>query len=74
MTSAYSLAQVVGGVVLGALSDRVMSRRSVLLLSFMGSCVSYGLVGLSSSLSMLLLGRIIVGLVKQARASVVDEC
>lgn len=77
MTSAYSLAQVVGGVVLGALSDRVMSRRSVLLLSFMGSCVSYGLVGLSSSLSMLLLGRIIVGLVKQTMTistAIVSEC
>ncbi|CAM9417974.1 unnamed protein product, partial [Sphacelaria rigidula] len=73
MTSAYSLAQIVGGLVLGALSDRVMSRRSVLLLSFMGSCVSYGLVGLSSSLWMLLLGRIIVGLTMTISTAIVSE-
>lgn len=67
MASAYSLAQIVGGLVLGTLSDRVMSRRSVLLLSFVGSAISYGLVGLSRSLRMLLLARVIVGLVKQVR-------
>ncbi|CAM9537308.1 unnamed protein product, partial [Choristocarpus tenellus] len=65
MSSAYSFAQILGGLVLGALSDNFLSRRSVLLLSFLGSCLSYGLVGLSSSLSMLLVGRVIVGLVKQ---------
>ncbi|CAM9193978.1 unnamed protein product [Chrysoparadoxa australica] len=65
VTSAYSAAQIVGGVCLGALSDRVFSRRSMLLLSFAGSCISYGLIGLSSSLGLLLTSRIIVGLVKQ---------
>ncbi|CAM9771176.1 unnamed protein product [Ascophyllum nodosum] len=65
MSSAYSLSQIVGGLVLGALSDRVMSRRSVLVLSFVGSAVSYGTIALSSSLSMLLAGRVLVGLVKQ---------
>lgn len=67
MASAYSLSQIVGGLVLGTLSDHVMSRRSVLLLSFVGSAISYGLVGLSRSLRMLLLARVIVGLVKQVR-------
>ena len=65
MSSAYSLSQIVGGLVLGALSDRAMSRRSVLLISFLGSSVSYGTIGLSSSLNMLLVGRVVVGLVKQ---------
>lgn len=57
---------------LGALSDRAMSRRSVLLISFLGSALSYGTIGLSSSLNMLLMGRVVVGLVKQVRAS--DRC
>ncbi|CAN0070555.1 unnamed protein product [Scytosiphon promiscuus] len=65
MSSVYSLSQIVGGLVLGALSDRIMSRRSVLLLSFLGSALSYGAIGLSSSLSMLVAGRVVVGLVKQ---------
>eukprot|EP00752_Nemacystus_decipiens_P002470 g2326.t1 len=65
LSSAYSLSQIVGGLVLGALSDRAMSRRSVLLISFLGSAVSYGTIGLSTSLSMLLMGRVVVGLVKQ---------
>lgn len=65
MSSAYSLSQIVGGLVLGALSDRAMSRRSVLLISFLGSSLSYGTIGLSSSLDMLLVGRVVVGLVKQ---------
>lgn len=42
-----------------------MSRRSVLLLSFLGSAASYGTIGLSTSLGMLLMGRVVVGLVKQ---------
>ncbi|CAN0307900.1 unnamed protein product, partial [Ectocarpus sp. 12 AP-2014] len=65
MSSAYSLSQIVGGLVLGALSDRALSRRSVLLISFLGSALSYGTIGLSSSLTMLLVGRVVVGLVKQ---------
>lgn len=69
MSSVYSLSQIIGGLVLGALSDRIMSRRSVLLLSFMGSALSYGAIGLSSSLSMLVAGRVVVGLVKQVRAA-----
>lgn len=67
MTSAYSFAQIVGGLVLGALSDRALSRRTVLIISFLGSALSYGTIGLSNSLNMLLAGRVIVGLVKQVR-------
>lgn len=70
MSSAYSLSQIVGGFVLGALSDRALSRRSVLLISFLGSALSYGAIGLSSSLTMLLVGRVVVGLVKQVCACV----
>lgn len=68
MSSAYSCSQIVGGLVLGALSDHAMSRRNVLIISFLGSALSYGTIGLSSSLNMLLAGRVIVGLVKQVSA------
>lgn len=67
MSSVYSLSQIVGGLVLGGLSDRIMSRRSVLVLSFVGSAISYGTIALSSSLNMLLAGRVLVGLVKQVK-------
>lgn len=73
MSSAYSLSQIVGGLVLGALSDRAMSRRSVLLISFLGSSLSYGMIGLSSSLSMLLVGRVVVGLVKQVNRKKISK-
>lgn len=65
MASLYSASQLVGGLVLGALSDRLFSRRSMLLLSFMGSSIGYGLIGVSTSLSLLIVSRVVVGLVKQ---------
>eukprot|EP00611_Tribonema_gayanum_P026748 TRINITY_DN6444_c0_g1_i2.p1 TRINITY_DN6444_c0_g1~~TRINITY_DN6444_c0_g1_i2.p1 ORF type:complete len:338 (-),score=126.77 TRINITY_DN6444_c0_g1_i2:363-1376(-) len=65
MSSAYSLSQLVGGLLLGALSDHVVSRRTILLVSFLGSAVSYWLVGVSHSFALLLLSRVVVGLVKQ---------
>jgi MFS family permease len=63
MSSAYSLAQLVGGLLLGAASDR--SRRGVLLLSFFGSAVGYFLIGTARSFTVLLVSRVVVGLVKQ---------
>jgi MFS family permease len=63
MSSAYSLAQLVGGLLLGAASDR--SRRGVLLLSFFGSAIGYFLIGTARSFTVLLISRVVVGLVKQ---------
>jgi MFS family permease len=63
MSSAYSLAQLVGGLLLGAASDK--SRRGVLLLSFFGSAVGYFLIGTARSFTVLLVSRVVVGLVKQ---------
>eukprot|EP00953_Heterococcus_sp_UTEX-ZZ885_P007690 4635-Heterococcus_DN1.PRE.5 len=63
MSSAYSLAQLVGGLLLGAASDR--SRRGVLLLSFFGSAIGYFLIGTARSFTVLLCSRVVVGLVKQ---------
>ena len=62
--SVYSASQVVGGVVLGALSDR-MSRRSILMLNFAAAATSYAMVGFGDSTEVLLLSRVVVGLCKQ---------
>jgi MFS family permease len=63
--SIYSVAQLVGGMAIGYLGDRVLGRKDVLLLSFGGSAVSYWLVGTADSVELLVLSRVIVGLVKQ---------
>ena len=39
-SSAYSLAQIVGGLALGALSDRSLGHRGLLLLSFVGAATA----------------------------------
>ena len=63
--SIYSGAQLVGGLILGHVGDRLLGRKRVLLLSFAGACVSYLLVGLADSIWLLVLSRVVVGLVKQ---------
>lgn len=62
--SVYSASQVVGGVVLGALSDCI-SRRSILMLNFAAAAISYLMVGFGDSTEVLLLSRVVVGLCKQ---------
>ena len=64
--SVYSLAQIVGGVVLGLLSDRGLGRRGLLLLSFVGAAAAYSMVGQrNASLGLLIFSRVVVGLAKQ---------
>ena len=64
LSSLYSISQIFGGIVIGVLSDS-HSKRDVLLLSLLGSAVSYFIVGTSKSIPMLFFSRILVGLVKQ---------
>jgi predicted MFS family arabinose efflux permease len=64
MASVYSAAQIVGGVALGVVSDKI-SRRQGLLLSMVGAGISYALVATAQSVQMLMASRIIVGFVKQ---------
>jgi MFS family permease len=64
MSSLYSVSQIFGGIVMGILSD-TQSKHDVLMLSLLGSAVSYFIVGSSKSVTMLFLSRILVGLVKQ---------
>mmetsp|Transcript_14081 Transcript_14081/g.38527 ORF Transcript_14081/g.38527 Transcript_14081/m.38527 type:complete len:471 (+) Transcript_14081:75-1487(+) len=67
MGSMFSLAQIIGGLALGALSDRHLGRRGLLQLSFVGAGISYAIVGMPNvSLELLVLSRVVVGLVKQS--------
>ena len=65
VSSVYSSSQLVGGLIIGRLGDRQLSRKTCLLISFAGSGVSYALVGLATNVETLVLSRVLVGLVKQ---------
>lgn len=65
--AAYPLAQVVGGVTIGYLSD-MLPRRDVLVVSMCGAAMSYALVAASLSFGsgvLFVMSRVVVGLVKQ---------
>ena len=46
VSSSYSLAQIVGGLVLGSLGDGVLGRKGLLLVNFVGAAAAYAIVGL----------------------------
>eukprot|EP00511_Aplanochytrium_stocchinoi_P003500 CAMPEP_0204829302 /NCGR_PEP_ID=MMETSP1346-20131115/7404_1 /ASSEMBLY_ACC=CAM_ASM_000771 /TAXON_ID=215587 /ORGANISM="Aplanochytrium stocchinoi, Strain GSBS06" /LENGTH=408 /DNA_ID=CAMNT_0051958983 /DNA_START=229 /DNA_END=1452 /DNA_ORIENTATION=+ len=67
LSSAYSTSQIVGGLAIGLASDSgMMTHRSILMLSFLGSSFAYGMIGfLGHSIYAIIASRIIVGSVKQ---------
>src|SRR3989338_10329339 len=73
--SVYSLAQLVFSPFWGSLSDR-FGRRPIMLLSTLGSALSYILFALSGSLGALLLSRLLAGImggnISTAQAYVAD--
>ncbi len=75
LMSSYSLAQFVFAPVWGRLSDRV-GRRPILLLGLLGSVAGFTIFGLASTLSMLFLGRALMGIfgatIPTAQAAVAD--
>jgi MFS family permease len=75
LRSSYSLAQFVFAPVWGRLSDRV-GRRPILLLGLLGSVAGFTIFGLASTLSMLFLGRALMGIfgatIPTAQAAVAD--
>ncbi len=65
LSSLFSSSQIVGGLIIGALSDvGILSRRNILFLSFLGSAVSYALI-VVGGLKSIIFSRVLVGLVKQ---------
>jgi DHA1 family tetracycline resistance protein-like MFS transporter len=73
--AAFSLAQLVAAPVLGALSDR-FGRRPVLIFSLLGTVLSFAMLAVAQSLTMLFAARVIDGLsggnITIARAYIAD--
>ena len=65
LSSLFSSSQIVGGILMGILTDsKVLARQTLLYISFGGSALSYALI-VYGGLPALVSSRIIVGLVKQ---------
>jgi MFS family permease len=63
--SLFTTSQIAGGLTMGFLSDaKILTRRTILFLSFGGSALSYALI-VYGGLTALIFSRMIVGLVKQ---------
>src|SRR5829696_5893061 len=73
--ASFSLAQLIASPILGALSDR-SGRRPVLILSLIGTAVSFAMHAVAQSLTMLFAARIVDGLsggnITTARAYIAD--
>ena len=73
--ASFSLSQLVASPILGDLSDR-WGRRPVLIFSLLGTVVSFVMLALATSLSMLFAARIVDGLsggnITTARAYIAD--
>ena len=73
--ASFSIAQLVAAPILGAWSDR-WGRRPVLILSLIGTAVSFAMLALANSLAMLFAARIVDGLsggnITTARAYIAD--
>ena len=67
VSSIYSTSQLVGGMLIARLGDRGLGRKRTLLLSFAGAALSYSMVGVATTVEMLALSRVLVGLVKQTQ-------
>lgn len=65
ISSVYSAAQIVGGLVVGIMGD-YLSKRSILVVSFAGSAISYLIIGYSQSYALLFFSRVLVGIVKHS--------
>jgi predicted MFS family arabinose efflux permease len=67
LSSLYSAAQIVGGLLLGMLTDAgSVSHRTVLQTTFAGAAISYGLIAYGQSIYTLMASRMIVGLIKHS--------
>lgn len=65
LSSLFSTSQIIGALVMGALSDSgILSRKHILYVSFLGSALSYSLI-VYGGMKGLIVSRVVVGAVKQ---------
>ena len=69
ITSLYGFCQIIGGSIIGYLSNGILSRKMILLISSIGSGVSYALLLIRGSITSLVFSRVLVGLIKQSTTS-----
>ena len=69
ITSLYGLCQIIGGSVISYILDSVLSRKSILLISSIGSGLSYSLLLIRGNLIALVFSRMLVGFIKQTTTS-----
>lgn len=77
ISSCYSLTQFIFNPIIGQMSDSY-GRRKVLYMSLVGSMVSYLMLGYATSVEMMILSRLLIGVIKQTitvvRAYISDMC
>jgi hypothetical protein len=77
LSSVFSASQIVGGIVLGAMTDaKLLRRKTILFLSFGGSAVAYAMIAYGGFRA-LVVSRVMVGLVKQTMTvttSILTQC
>ena len=69
ITSLYGLCQIIGGIILTHLIKRGLSRKTILLVSSIGSGISYSLLLIRHNIYFLVFSRALVGLIKQTTTS-----
>ena len=69
ITSLYGFCQIIGGSIIGYLSNGILSRKMILLISSIGSGVSYALLLIRGSITSLVVSRVLIGLIKQSTTS-----
>jgi MFS family permease len=77
LSSVFSFSQIIGGIVLGVLTDaKILKRKTILLISFGGSAIAYAMI-VYGEFRLLVVSRILVGLVKQTMTvttSILTQC
>jgi MFS family permease len=66
ISSLYSAAQILGSIAIGIIGD-FYPKHYLLVISYIGSAVSYSLVGYTKTISILFFSRILIGLVKHSQ-------
>ena len=69
ITSLYGLFQIIGGSIIGLLPDGLLSRKTILLISSIGSGLSYALLLIHGNIYTLVASRAFVGFIKQTTTS-----